>query len=265
MMTSVSFAGWFQSRFATDPDDFDDPRGAQGWTFALDGEPDFDRIIRLENPTAPRSHGPNVGVGVTGVTVGGQPAPAHPLMGASVVLRDGPRFEGHNGDIAPDGSEPVFPFHLELSGGGVSIEIREWLQFADLMQPVSLPRFGRGVSRLTQAEFAALTGHANGSAYRAARLAALQADLPAAAPGDAWNNLQHRIAELGRGDIRVGALTFKVGYGFAIPSQVRAVVDPNHSLGPGDPLAAQWKIEWWMGCWDADALSGYMSGRLLIG
>lgn len=47
MAVSIPFRGWFQARLATDPDDFDEPRGQNGWTFAFEGEPDLDRIIRL--------------------------------------------------------------------------------------------------------------------------------------------------------------------------------------------------------------------------
>jgi hypothetical protein len=37
MAVSIPFRGWFQARLATDPDDFDEPRGQNGWTFAFEG------------------------------------------------------------------------------------------------------------------------------------------------------------------------------------------------------------------------------------
>src|SRR5690606_16465196 len=49
----IDFEGWFQVRLATDPDPSDEPRGVSGTTFALAGEPDFDRIVRFWEPIAP--------------------------------------------------------------------------------------------------------------------------------------------------------------------------------------------------------------------
>src|SRR5215208_411432 len=37
----VWFKGRFQARFATDDDPYNEPRGRDGWTFALEGESDF--------------------------------------------------------------------------------------------------------------------------------------------------------------------------------------------------------------------------------
>lgn len=265
MTTSLRFQGWFQARFATDPDAYDHPRGARGWTFAVGTEPDFDRIIRFGNPVAPRSRGPQVGVRVSEVVVDGQPSGAHPLLGAQVELRDGPKFEGHNGDIAPDGREPVFPFHLVVAAGGASVEIREWLQFSDLRRPVAGPRFGRGVSSLTGPEFVQLTNSPSPSALRAARLAQLQSDLAAETVPAEQQALRERIAKLAGNGIELGSLMFKVRYAFPVPNGARGVAGPAGLLGAQDPLSRPWRFDGWMGCWDADALCGYMDGRLFIG
>ena len=65
-MLRLSFEGWFQCRLATDPDPPDEVRGVSGWTFAVAGEPDLDRVIRLQPAgTITRSGGPTVGVTVT--------------------------------------------------------------------------------------------------------------------------------------------------------------------------------------------------------
>ena len=53
-MFFINFAGFFQIRLPTDPDPTDEKRGVSGYTFALAGEPDFDRILRLHDPVAPR-------------------------------------------------------------------------------------------------------------------------------------------------------------------------------------------------------------------
>ena len=49
-MLRLRFGGWFQCRLATDPDPADEPRGVSGSIKALPGEPDLDRIIRLQPP-----------------------------------------------------------------------------------------------------------------------------------------------------------------------------------------------------------------------
>ena len=47
-------------------------RGNIGWTFAYEDEPDWDRIIRFNNPVAPRTYWDQVGVTVSCVTVDGK-------------------------------------------------------------------------------------------------------------------------------------------------------------------------------------------------
>lgn len=265
MSTIITFEGWFQARFATDPDATDDPRGQQGWTFAHAGEPDFDRVIRFQNPVAPRSHGPIADVRVSAVEIAGAAVVGHPLIAAPVVLSDGPKFEGHNGDIAPDGQEPVFPLHLTVAQGGVTVEITEWLAFADLRRPVSRPRFGRGVAGLTPTEAGRLLAGLSPAAFRARRLAALQADLATEVDATRIANLRARAAQLTEAGIQEMALTFKVNYRFPVPAGARRVIDPGNDLGVANPTSLPWNVAWWMGCWDADALSGYIVGSLTIG
>lgn len=79
----IRFGGRFQARFATDADFFNEPRGTgAGWTFALEGEPDFvpsanniptqpgmavGRVVRFQNAVGPRSHVAPIGVTVKAV------------------------------------------------------------------------------------------------------------------------------------------------------------------------------------------------------
>jgi len=85
-----------------------------GYVHALPGEPDLDRIIRMQ-PTGvtQRSHCPQVGVAVVAV-YGDSRFSQHPLIGASVQLLDDPKFEGRNHALAKDGFEAVVPCHLEI-------------------------------------------------------------------------------------------------------------------------------------------------------
>ena len=63
----LKFNGWFQCRLATDPDPTDEPRGVSGYVRAVAGEPDLDRILRLQPPVVQRSYCPQVGVKVRAV------------------------------------------------------------------------------------------------------------------------------------------------------------------------------------------------------
>ena len=79
----IRFGGRFQARFATDGDFFNEKRGTPaGWTWALEGEPDFvpatdnipiqpgmavGRVVRFQNAVAPRPHVAPIGVQVTAI------------------------------------------------------------------------------------------------------------------------------------------------------------------------------------------------------
>ncbi len=103
-MMNLEFEGWWQCRFATDPDPADDPRGVSGPTFVVAGEEPLDRIIRWQSPRFPRyPMEKSVGVTVRRVTFGAPPsssgAPsnvepdaAHPLVGTPVSLLAAPEF-----------------------------------------------------------------------------------------------------------------------------------------------------------------------------
>jgi len=266
MAVAVTFEGWFQARFATDPDAFDEPRGQQGWTFAYEGEPDFDRIIRLANPVAPRILGPQVAVSVTSVQVNGAAVANHVLLGAPVQWQGGPKFEGHNGDIAPDGQEPVFPFNLVIGAGNVSLRVTEWLAFQDMTSPFGLPRFGKGVQGMDAATLNRVIGTTDFVKFRTDRKQKLTDQLNQTNDATARKNLQQRLEQMttSAGDIQVFSLGFRVPYAFKVPDAARAADDPAGTLGPG-LLTQPWRMNWWMGCWDADALCGYMLGSLHIG
>lgn len=121
MTLSIPFSGWYQMRLATDGDRYDDPRGgSQGWVFAVEGEPDLDRIIRFQPAgTFMRKHiSPEVKVGVLSVT----PVTTDPeldvtgLERAPVELLANAVFEGRNGQIAPSAREPIWPLHPSVTG-----------------------------------------------------------------------------------------------------------------------------------------------------
>jgi hypothetical protein len=271
---TLNIEGWFQCRLATDPDPSDEPRGVSGWTFAVAGEEDLDRIIRFQEPISPRSHGPEVGVAVRTVSVGGQQIPNHPLVEGQVDLLDGPRFEGRNGIVAEDAAECIDPFHLRIRGSGVTLRRKDIL---DPQNPESKihevdpsvlrrrqPVEGEAVER---AEIADATGVMDYVGYRRKRKEELEDDLEQMGDPVIRAALRKRIADLEesleRRDIRVGILGASLIYRFAIRGPAE-VVDERDALRGVVGTSPPWPIEFWVGGWDADALCGYMRGRLQV-
>jgi hypothetical protein len=259
-MLEIDFSGWFQCRLATDPDAFDHPRGESGWTFAFPGEPDLDRIIRFQDPLAPRSRCPQVGVRVRAVRRDGA-AIASPLDDLPVVLLDDAVFEGRNGQIATSANEPVVPFHLRVQSASAGVAARDPI---DVTDPAELTR-RQPVDFASNSPVAAqATGITNRAAYRASRRGLLEADLTNTADPVARAALERRIAELAKGSIRLSALGFQMSYAFDLrgPSEWH---DPEGTLGPPPGAGAPWSIGFWLGAWDADALCGFVQGTLRIG
>jgi len=273
-MLKLNFEGWFQCRLATDPDPSDEPRGVSGWTFAVAGEEDLDRVIRLQEPISPRSHGPEVGVVVRTVTVDERRVLDHPLVGGQVQLLDDPKFEGRNGIVAEDTAEGIDPFHLRITGGGVTLRRKDILDpqnperkmhevdptVRERRQPVA----GEAIER---AEIADATGIMDYLGYRGERKKKLEADLEGADDPVSRAALQRRIADLTESlekrDIRVGILGASLIYRFSIRGPAEVSGD-QEVLGGILGTSPPWPIEFWAGGWDADALCGYMRGRLQV-
>ncbi len=260
-MFSLDFDGWFQCRLATDPDAWDDPRGQNGWTFAVPGEPDLDRIIRFQDPVAPRSHGPRIGVAVRALRVDGATIPAHAFLDAPLRLLDSPVFEGRNGEIATSANEPILPFHFKIEASGATLVGRDPIDVGDLddlarRQPIGFQGNSPEVARAT--------GIRDPIAYRRQRKTALQADSATETDATRMAALQKRIDELGKGSIRNTSLGFQLNYRFEIRGP-NEWIDPNRLLGPPPSAATPWVIAFWMGAWDADALSAYVSGTISVG
>lgn len=89
----IRFDGIFQCRLATDSNISTETRGNIGWTFAYEDEPDLDRIIRFNNPVAPRTYSDQVGVTVSRVTVDGKNMDDS-LIGNMVNLSEDNFFDG---------------------------------------------------------------------------------------------------------------------------------------------------------------------------
>ena len=275
-MLLLTFSGWFQCRLATNPDPTDERRGVSGYTFALGEEPDLDRVIRLQNPVAPRSHGPRVGVSVTEVKVDGKLRQGHPLVGASVELLGEARFESRNRVLSDDkaGTGPIHPFHLRISTRDASLERADVLdpdapeaavheasaEALNRRAPTHLDGF-----RVDAARIRAAAGIEDAVAYRRRRLEKLEADLREATDPLAASVLRKRIRELAVEDPldhRVLMLQVVQTRRFDLRGQA-TVRDLSGMLGSVDTVAP-WPLEFWLGGWDADALCGFMQGTLQI-
>lgn len=272
-MLVIHFEGWFQCRLATDPDPTDEPRGVSGFTFALAGEPDFDRIIRLQNPVAPRSHGPTVGVYVKSVFVEGQQAPEHPLLGAYVDLLGDAKFESRNYIVADGSMGPIEPFHLQISGDAVTLSRQDLLYPDDpdlklhQIPPICFERRG-SLIKMTEdrLRIADATGISDPIAYRNQRQALLKADLRRSEDAVTQASLEKRIRELGITDLKklqVISLILYNDYRFNINGPAE-ILDPYNKLNGAVDTSQDWPIAFWLGAWDTDALCGYMRGMLTV-
>lgn len=272
-MLIVNFEGWFQCRLPTDPDPTDELRGVSGFTFALAGEPDFDRVIRFHHPVAPRSHAPQVGVFVTSVSVDGASIADHPLLGASTDLLGDPKFESRNYVVRDGSTGPIIPFYIELSSNEVILR-REDLLYPDdqtlklhQIPPQFLARRGSLLPMMIDpVRIAEATGITDPVAYRKKRQELLRADLRQTNNATTQAALEKRIRELdivAPRKLQVTTLSCYNDYRFGLNGPA-AVLDPHNQLRVEVDTRKEWPIAFWMGAWDSDALCGYVRGMLTI-
>jgi hypothetical protein len=255
----LNFAGWFQCRLATDPDPADEPRGVSGYVRALAGEPDLDRVIRLQPvDTVQRRFCPEVGVIVESVVVDGQEMPGHPLVGAAVDLLDRPVFEGRNGIVAEDGFEPIVPLHLELSQGGFRLRRRhldeEEFPFRELQATGVQP----GLTDVAEA-----TGIPD--LWPVWQRRKVQVDQALAAATDEVTRTALGVRSRMLANRRLTAFfPARMLYSMAL-SGAGECTDPEGFLpGAADPAPPPWLLDFWLGGWDPDALNGYLKGSLRV-
>ncbi len=299
-MLKLNFDGWFQCRLASDPEPPDEPRGVSGWIFALAGEPDLDRVIRLQEPIAPRYWGGQqheVGVKVHTVQMNERVLTDHPLEGATVTLLDDPKYEGRSGIIGEPGYEIIHPFHLIIETQDITIRLKDHLDPKHperMLYELDLECFARRrplfyvdgkpvvianteVDQVTGVNEYAHHGDQRYYKYREARRAILEQDranLPEGTDSLQLLALDKRIKELakdperGKNDPKgripvVRTLGASLVYSFPIRG-VTQLEDPRNLLGGSVDTASDWSIWFWMGGWDADALCGFMRGHLSV-
>lgn len=283
----IEFGGWCMIRQPTDPDPYDEPRGVSGYTFAFGDEPDLNRVIYLHpNPASPlRSHGPEIGVSVVRAvrfdgdgmhTIDG-------LSGARFDLLDDPILENRNWALTLPGYEPITPFNIEITSADGALRIRRDVPLDpdhpnlpawQLEKDVLTVKGARGLAFEPETVGRA-TGLWDFLQLAIDRRDLLQKDLDeartAAGDGPEVEALVGRIRELDIGienpkDRRIGVRQIIERFGFPLTGAAATIEDPHGVLGGklADTKDAQWRIDFWMGGWDADALSCYMEGALNI-
>ena len=280
MSLELDFEGWWQCRFATDPDPSDEPHGVSGPTFTVPGEPPFDRLVRFQDPVCPRyPHADGVGVNVTAVRVGGVPAPAaHPLQGARVDLLDGPQFNQRNLVLVDAPFQLLLdPFHLQIAGGGVTLSraalwdvTRPGLTVDDVFLEPDLLKPRMNAIAIQSAEVAEATGvmdYAATRAQRAANLRRLAAEEPDPVTRAGY---ERRIAAFDADEHLTGArlageqfMGMQATWSFPLNGTPR-VEDSAGALGGTAGTSQPWPVQFWLGGYDVDTLLGYARGTLTL-
>src|SRR5919108_47577 len=203
---------------------------------------------------------------------------APPLAGPAVNLLGEPMLENRNWNLTLPGFEPIVPFHLQITGGGVTIERDAPLNPQDPDQPVwqtpqelLLAQGARGME-FEPATIGEATGIWDSLKVVTERLRALQRELEhlKAHKGDptAIVALEGRIAELefavaNPTDRRVMARYFVERFGFPMTGQASVAVDGN-PLGGTLDTTSPWAVSFWLGAWDPDVLCLFMKGALEV-
>lgn len=273
MNLTIHFEGWFQCRMATDPDPTDEPRGVSGTAFALVTEPNFDRVIRFQNPVAACAHGPKVGVQVTSVDVDGTSQAEHPLVGAQVSLVGPAQFIEQNGAVVAPNTAFIDPLHfLITTPSGISISRAALWDLADpslsyfdvsdeLFQARQVKKLETNVDEVKSA-----SGVGDPLVFVAERVRQLKAGLATETDGDVRAGLQQRLDAFARTDWQTERLYLLLAarVNYEVDLNGPAVLDGADSLTERPDAESVWRAAFWMGAWDNDALCGYVKGTLLI-
>jgi hypothetical protein len=288
----IEFCGPFMIRQPTDPDPYDEQRGASGYTFAFGDEPPLNRVIYCqpdENFPA-RSHTPEPNVRVKHAYIQqiDEFVAIDALQQARFNLLGNPKLENRNWALTRPGFEPIVPFHVEVTAADDSIRIDR----PDVLDPenpdtpimqLSLDAIKAKGARGLEFEPSTVgyaTGYRDAYILHKRRRALLWQDLEKLRQHSSGDDpaiavLEGRIAELDKGieavesgkpDRRTGAYALIERFGYAMSGKP-ATVDGDTSLLHGTlncSAEAPWRIDFWMGGWSPDTLGAYLEGTLQI-
>jgi hypothetical protein len=301
-LLELQFQGWFQCRLPSDPDGANEKRGVTGNNFAIGDEPDLDRIIRFQaEGCTVRSYCPMVGVYVTGANLIWPPAELRTIirvvpefLGAKVDLLDGPRFEGRNHIVSEDG-EPIDPFVVSIETAG-KIRVSRAVKGNGKLNTMTGPQRrgsgrypingGASVDALRE-NFKRMGWNRSPQEYIQERYDHIMGDLKAMGTnGEAGLQKEMllfrkafleetRVASEGRrtrSSVRWSRFYFFTEYLHTLSGP--ANLDLNGldlgfrirtgDGGPGYDFNSKWLINYHLGCFDSDAMSGYVYGTLYI-
>ena len=279
-MMDIHFEGWWQCRFATDPDPTDDPRGASGPTFITPGEPVFARVIRFQDPVTPRwPFDEKIGVTVRAVTIAGVDHRESALIGRPVDLLGGPQFTQRNLVLVDQPFQVLIdPFDLQV-GTPESVLLRRaalWdltrpdLTIEDVFLDEALITPRMNTVAIQSAEVAEATGILDYPGYRRERLAALVQRRRTVTDPTEQAALERRITALDDDAILTGVrlaseqfLGMQVTYDFVL-NGTPEVVDDTDVLGGTVGTSQPWGLTMWWGGYDVDTLCGYVRGTLTV-
>jgi len=249
-----------------------------GPTFACPGEPDLDRIIRLQNPVAPRwPHEHDIGVDVYSVTIddpsapnGQRVLPNHPLQGAHVDFLDVCGDERNF--VVLYQKMPIVPFRLNVTSldGQIVLDrvdlfdiTRPKLMFDQICQecPELIDR--RTIVVVPNSSVVAeATGIVDYAGYRRQRKLDLIELIKKEPDPIKQLALDKRIRNLEKDDEGMEGTTLPARlflglcgtYSFGINGPPRPNADPKNLLEGQIGTSQDWPITFWMGGFDVDTM-----------
>jgi len=297
MWLYLSFEGYFQLRFATDPDPTDEPRGVSGYTFALAGEPDFDNVMHLqpeEEGVVERRFG--VAADAPGPRVGVTVRQAKWFDEEKLIYTDAPEYTEarvsfvkaqlteRNGILIRNDLFAIDPLRVQVrkKRGALMLDREDFLDpnnpdlpitqttsaMLERRQPQGLTDNSVEVAKATGLPDASNDSCINNRRIRQKNLEELlkrtrnPVERAALETRISQLNILRRWWDLSQGgkpiDRRAHQLTLQA-YGWSV--DINGTVHEN-KIGADENQ--HWPISFWMGGWDGDALCAYISGYLSI-
>lgn len=218
--------------------------------------------------------------------------PGHPAYGAAVDLLGQPRFDSRNSTLVYNGYGVVNPFELEVRKGDRSVSRRFYVDPFDPkedLHEININELGNyvvsvGLDEISAPNSATVkqpsaptpgspdmlyeSGVLDAVAYRHERLLQLEAELAELLDHGKPNRLaiaalHKRIAELRITDPvnrRTQQMSTKVLLPYALNARQAQLNGKEIEVGAEKP----WSLEMWLGSWDADALSFYVLGTIVV-